>query len=76
MLSVTTGLKNYAALIQQQINEDKENLREKTVYGIQLTEEKLNDFRDEQIGQLKELMDEATKPNRKITFSKDSEHKT
>ncbi|NWU81095.1 SDHF3 factor, partial [Onychorhynchus coronatus] len=66
---------NYAALIQQQINEDKQNLREKTVYGIQLTEEKLNDFRDEQIGQLKELMDEATKPNKKITISKDSKYK-
>uniref|UniRef100_A0A663LM43 Succinate dehydrogenase assembly factor 3 n=1 Tax=Athene cunicularia TaxID=194338 RepID=A0A663LM43_ATHCN len=66
---------NYAALIQQQINEDKQNLREKTVYGIQLTEEKLNDFRDEQIGQLKELMDEATKPNKKITISKDMKHK-
>ncbi|KAM4792440.1 succinate dehydrogenase assembly factor 3, mitochondrial isoform 1-T1 [Cyanocitta cristata] len=68
--------KNYAALIQQQINEDKQNVREKAVYGIQLTEEKLNDFRDEQIGQLKELMDEATKPNKKITISKDSEYKT
>ncbi|KAF1512057.1 Succinate dehydrogenase assembly factor 3, mitochondrial, partial [Eudyptes filholi] len=67
--------RNYAALIQQQINEDKQNLKEKAVYGIQLTEEKLNDFRDEQIGQLKELMDEATKPNKKITISKDSEHK-
>ncbi|KFV12625.1 hypothetical protein N339_11962, partial [Pterocles gutturalis] len=66
---------NYAALIQQQINEDKQNLREKTVYGIQLTEEKLNDFRDEQIGQLKELMDEATKPNKKFAISKDSDHK-
>ncbi|XP_050183496.1 succinate dehydrogenase assembly factor 3, mitochondrial [Myiozetetes cayanensis] len=66
---------NYAALIQQQINEDKQNLREKTVYGIQLTEEKLNDFRDEQIGQLKELMDEATKPNKKTTISKDSKYK-
>ncbi|NWS66703.1 SDHF3 factor, partial [Crotophaga sulcirostris] len=65
-----------ATLIQQQINESKQNLKEKTVYGIQLTEEKLNDFRDEQIGQLKELMDEATKPNEKIIVSKDSEHKT
>ncbi|NXI73244.1 SDHF3 factor, partial [Anseranas semipalmata] len=64
-----------AMLIWQQINEDKQNSREKTVFGIQLTEEKLNDFRDEQIGQLKELMDEATKPNKKITISKDSEHK-
>ncbi|NXX90939.1 SDHF3 factor, partial [Centropus bengalensis] len=65
-----------ATLIQQQINEGKENLRENTVYGIQLTEEKLNDFRDEQIGQLKELMDETTKPNKKITISKDSKYKT
>ncbi|NXN99299.1 SDHF3 factor, partial [Rhinopomastus cyanomelas] len=54
-----------ATLIEQQINEDKQDLREKTVYGVQLTEEKLNDFRDEQIGQLKELMDEATKPKAK-----------
>lgn len=46
------------------------------MYGIQLTEEKLNDFRDEQIGQLKELMDEATKPKKKISISKDLEHKT
>ncbi|KAK2531360.1 Sdhaf3 [Columba livia] len=69
------NIKNYAALIQQQINEDKQNLREKTVYGIQLTEEKLNDFRDEQIGQLKELMDEATKPNKENAISKDSERK-
>ncbi|KFP96228.1 hypothetical protein N330_14162, partial [Leptosomus discolor] len=67
---------NYAALIQQQIDEDKRNLREKTVYGIQLTEEKLDDFRDEQIGQLKELMDEATKPRERITISKDLEHNT
>uniref|UniRef100_A0A8V5H4A2 Succinate dehydrogenase assembly factor 3 n=1 Tax=Melopsittacus undulatus TaxID=13146 RepID=A0A8V5H4A2_MELUD len=65
-----------ATLIEQQINEDKQNLTEKTVYGIQLTEEKLNDFRDEQIGQLKELMDEATKPQKKLTVSKDSEPKT
>ncbi|KFQ24748.1 hypothetical protein N332_12651, partial [Mesitornis unicolor] len=67
---------NYAALIQQQINEEKQNLRGKTVYGVQLTEEKLDDFRDEQIGQLKELMDEATKPNKRITISKDSKCKT
>uniref|UniRef100_A0A8B9BGF2 Succinate dehydrogenase assembly factor 3 n=1 Tax=Anser brachyrhynchus TaxID=132585 RepID=A0A8B9BGF2_9AVES len=70
------SLQNYAALIRQQINEDKQKSREKTVFGIQLTEEKLNDFRDEQIGQLKELMDEATKPHKKITVSKDSEHKS
>ncbi|XP_014795712.1 PREDICTED: succinate dehydrogenase assembly factor 3, mitochondrial [Calidris pugnax] len=67
---------NYAALIEQQINEEKQKLRAETVYGMRLTEEKLNDFRDEQIGQLKELMDEATKPHKKISVSKNSEHKT
>uniref|UniRef100_A0A8C3LCS0 Succinate dehydrogenase assembly factor 3 n=1 Tax=Chrysolophus pictus TaxID=9089 RepID=A0A8C3LCS0_CHRPC len=67
---------NYAALIWQQINDDKQSSRKKAVFGIQLTEEKLNDFRDEQIGQLKELMDEATKPKQKITISEDSEHKS
>ncbi|POI24978.1 hypothetical protein CIB84_011272, partial [Bambusicola thoracicus] len=67
---------NYAALIWQQINEDKQSSKQKAVFGIQLTEEKLNDFRDEQIGQLKELMDEATKPKQKITVSEDSEHKS
>ncbi|OXB84750.1 UNVERIFIED_CONTAM: hypothetical protein H355_001227 [Colinus virginianus] len=67
---------NYAALIWQQINEDKQNSRKKAVFGIQLTEEKLNDFRDEQIGQLKELMDEATKPKQKITTSEGSEQKS
>uniref|UniRef100_A0A8C9EQW2 Succinate dehydrogenase assembly factor 3 n=1 Tax=Pavo cristatus TaxID=9049 RepID=A0A8C9EQW2_PAVCR len=67
---------DYAALIWQQINEDKQSSRKKAVFGIQLTEEKLNDFRDEQIGQLKELMDEATKPKQKITISEDSEHKS
>lgn len=51
-------------------------MKKKAVFGIQLTEEKLNDFRDEQIGQLKELMDEATKPKQKITTSEDSEHKS
>ncbi|NXC40960.1 SDHF3 factor, partial [Penelope pileata] len=65
-----------AQLIRRQINEEKQNSREKTVFGIQLTEEKLDDFRDEQIGQLKELMDEATKPKKKITISEDSEHKS
>nr|XP_051676976.1 succinate dehydrogenase assembly factor 3, mitochondrial-like [Oryctolagus cuniculus] len=32
-------------------------------------EEKLNDFRDEQIGQLQELMQEATKPNRQFSIT-------
>ncbi|XP_418673.2 succinate dehydrogenase assembly factor 3, mitochondrial [Gallus gallus] len=67
---------NYAALLWQQINEDKQSSKKKAVFGIQLTEEKLSDFRDEQIGQLKELMDEATKPKQKITTSEDSEHKS
>uniref|UniRef100_A0A8C6ZMC0 Succinate dehydrogenase assembly factor 3 n=1 Tax=Nothoprocta perdicaria TaxID=30464 RepID=A0A8C6ZMC0_NOTPE len=67
---------NYAALLQQQIHEDRQNPREKAVFGVQLTEEKLNDFRDEQIEQLKELMDEATKPHKQFSISKDSKYKS
>ncbi|NXA41065.1 SDHF3 factor, partial [Eudromia elegans] len=64
-----------ATVLWQQINEDRENPRGKAVFGVQLTEEKLNDFRDEQIGQLKELMDEATKPHKQFTVSEDSKYK-
>ena len=56
----------YAAVLWQQANESRQNSTEKACFGISLPEEKLNDFRDEQIGQLQELMQEATKPNKAI----------
>ncbi|KAF6086775.1 succinate dehydrogenase complex assembly factor 3 [Phyllostomus discolor] len=59
----------YAAVLWQQSKENRQNSTEKPCFGIALPEEKLNDFRDEQIGQLQELMREATKPNRQFSIS-------
>ncbi|XP_053876357.1 succinate dehydrogenase assembly factor 3, mitochondrial [Malaclemys terrapin pileata] len=65
----------YAEMLWQQANEDRQNSRNKTCFGTPLTEEKLNDFHNEQIGQLQELMQEATKPNKQFNISDDSEYK-
>ncbi|XP_024432975.1 succinate dehydrogenase assembly factor 3, mitochondrial [Desmodus rotundus] len=59
----------YAAVLWQQTKENRQNSTEKACFGISLPEEKLNDFRDEQIGQLQELMQEATKPNRQFSIT-------
>ncbi|XP_024622862.1 succinate dehydrogenase assembly factor 3, mitochondrial isoform X2 [Neophocaena asiaeorientalis asiaeorientalis] len=61
--------KAYAAVLWQQANENRQNSTEKACFGISLPEERLNDFRDEQIGQLQELMQEATKPNRQFSIT-------
>uniref|UniRef100_A0A8C8S477 Succinate dehydrogenase assembly factor 3 n=1 Tax=Pelusios castaneus TaxID=367368 RepID=A0A8C8S477_9SAUR len=65
----------YAEMLCQQANEDGQKSRKKTCFGAHLTEEKLNDFHNEQIGQLQELMQEATKPNKQFNISDDSEYK-
>ncbi|XP_007532616.1 succinate dehydrogenase assembly factor 3, mitochondrial isoform X2 [Erinaceus europaeus] len=59
----------YAAVLWQQTNENRQNSPEKAYFGTTLSEEKLNDFRDEQIGQLRELMQEATKPSRQFSIT-------
>ncbi|XP_004431433.1 PREDICTED: succinate dehydrogenase assembly factor 3, mitochondrial [Ceratotherium simum simum] len=59
----------YAAVLWQQADENRQNSTEKACFGTALPEEKLNDFRDEQIGQLQELMQEATKPNRQFSVT-------
>lgn len=56
-------------MLWQQANENRQNSTEKAYFGTALPEEKLNDFRDEQIGQLQELMQEATKPNRQFSIT-------
>ncbi|TEA36568.1 hypothetical protein DBR06_SOUSAS11210028 [Sousa chinensis] len=58
-----------ATVLWQQANENRRNSTEKACFGISLPEERLNDFRDEQIGQLQELMQEATKPNRQFSIT-------
>ncbi|XP_037693425.1 succinate dehydrogenase assembly factor 3, mitochondrial [Choloepus didactylus] len=59
----------YAAMLWQQANESRHKSYEKACFGTALPAEKLNDFRDEQIGQLHELMQEATKPSRQFSIT-------
>ena len=63
-------------MLWQQANESRQNSTEKASFGISLPEEKLNDFRDEQIGQLQELMQEATKPNSQFGITDSMKPKT
>ncbi|XP_075778445.1 succinate dehydrogenase assembly factor 3, mitochondrial [Pelodiscus sinensis] len=65
----------YSEMLWQQATGDRQNSRRKPCFGVHLTEEKLNDFHNEQIGQLQELMQEATKPNKQFHISDDSEYK-
>ncbi|XP_072506855.1 succinate dehydrogenase assembly factor 3, mitochondrial [Notamacropus eugenii] len=53
----------YAEALSQQMT-----AAEKTQLGARLTKEQLDDFSEEQIGQLQELMQEATKPNRQFSI--------
>lgn len=59
----------YAAVLWQQAKDSRQSSSGKACFGTSLPEEKLNDFRDEQIGQLQELMQEATKPNRQFSIT-------
>ncbi|XP_020375334.1 succinate dehydrogenase assembly factor 3, mitochondrial isoform X1 [Rhincodon typus] len=52
----------YADILQAQATESVMRPMQKACYGIDLTANKLNDFNEEQIGQLHTLMQEATKP--------------
>ncbi|XP_017380664.1 succinate dehydrogenase assembly factor 3, mitochondrial [Cebus imitator] len=65
----------YATVLSQQANENWQNSTGKACFGIFLPEEKLSDFRDEQIGQLQELMQETTKPNWQFSVSESAEPK-
>jgi hypothetical protein len=56
-------------VLWQQAEDSRQSSTGKACFGTSLPEEKLNDFRDEQIGQLQELMQEATKPNRQFSIT-------
>ncbi|XP_030045805.1 succinate dehydrogenase assembly factor 3, mitochondrial [Microcaecilia unicolor] len=66
----------YASVLLQQTSKSIQNPSQKTSYGIALTKENLNDLREEQIGQLHELMQEATKPNRQFNIAEDPVEKS
>ncbi|KAK2887202.1 hypothetical protein Q8A67_015430 [Cirrhinus molitorella] len=60
---------NYKNTLQTQVLEAVGN--KQLVFGTDLSEEKLKNFQDEQIGQLYELMLESTKPNRQFDIQED-----
>ncbi|XP_034257693.1 succinate dehydrogenase assembly factor 3, mitochondrial [Pantherophis guttatus] len=66
---------NYAMMLQQQANQHVQNTTDQPDFGAHLTKEKLNAFRDEQVGQLHELMQEATKPKRQFSILDDGDSK-
>lgn len=68
-------MKAYAAVLQQQAKDSRQSSTGRACFGTSLPEEKLNDFRDEQIGQLQELMQEATKPNRQFSITESTKPK-
>ncbi|KAG3256780.1 succinate dehydrogenase complex assembly factor 3 [Ictidomys tridecemlineatus] len=65
----------YASVLWEQANEYRQNSTERACFGTSFPEGKLNDFRDEQIGQLQELMREITKPNRQFSITESTKRK-
>uniref|UniRef100_A0A2H6N064 Succinate dehydrogenase assembly factor 3 n=2 Tax=Micrurus TaxID=8634 RepID=A0A2H6N064_9SAUR len=66
---------NYAMILQQQANQHVQNTTDQPDFGAHLTKEKLNALRHEQVGQLNELMKEATKPKRQFSILDDGDCK-
>ncbi|XP_072010452.1 succinate dehydrogenase assembly factor 3, mitochondrial isoform X2 [Engystomops pustulosus] len=52
----------YAAMLWEQAKQGVQQAQAQRAFGVPLTEDKLDWFNEEQIGQLHELMQEATKP--------------
>ncbi|XP_067860301.1 succinate dehydrogenase assembly factor 3, mitochondrial [Heptranchias perlo] len=61
----------YADVLQAQAMESVMHPMQKVQYGADLTTDKLKSFSGEQIGQLYELMQEATKPNYQFSIEDD-----
>ncbi|XP_072269021.1 succinate dehydrogenase assembly factor 3, mitochondrial [Pyxicephalus adspersus] len=67
----------YAAMLWEQAKSSLHNPDTKKIqYGASLSEDKLDLFNEEQIGQLHELMQEATKPKQQFEVIEDSVQKT
>ncbi|XP_042362767.1 succinate dehydrogenase assembly factor 3, mitochondrial [Plectropomus leopardus] len=67
-----TEWENYKDTLQVQILEATEDQRSSVKFGANLSEGKLNNFGDDQIGQLYELMLESTKSTRQFDIQEDS----
>ncbi|KAM3928698.1 succinate dehydrogenase assembly factor 3, mitochondrial isoform 1-T2 [Leptodactylus fuscus] len=62
----------YAAMLWEQARQGIQHSQPKSEYGAHITEEKLDWFNEEQIGQLHELMQEATKPKTQFDVVEDA----
>lgn len=65
----------YAAMLWEQAKVGIQRSEAKEHYGAPLTEDKLDWFNEEQVGQLHELMQEATKPKVQFDVVEDSGQK-
>ncbi|XP_071355765.1 succinate dehydrogenase assembly factor 3, mitochondrial [Trachinotus anak] len=61
----------YKDTLQTQVLESAGDQLRSVKFGANLSEGKLSDFQEEQIGQLYELMLESTKPNRQFDIQED-----
>ncbi|KAG7457507.1 hypothetical protein MATL_G00227910 [Megalops atlanticus] len=64
---------NYKHTLQTQVLESVRGSTQAMTFGADLSEEKLKNFQDEQVGQLYELMLESTKPNRQFHIQEDGQ---
>ncbi|XP_049891596.1 succinate dehydrogenase assembly factor 3, mitochondrial [Epinephelus moara] len=69
--SFMTEWENYKDTLQTQVLEATETQRSSVKFGAELPEGKLNNFQDDQIGQLYELMLESTKSTRQFDIQED-----
>ncbi|XP_008286089.1 succinate dehydrogenase assembly factor 3, mitochondrial [Stegastes partitus] len=67
-----TEWENYKDTLQTQVLESAGERLSSVKFGTNLSDGKLRDFQDDQIGQLYELMLESTKPNRQFDIQEDS----
>lgn len=70
--SFMTEWENYKDTLQTQVLEATETQCSSVKFGADLPEGKLNNFQDDQIGQLYELMLESTKSTRQFDIQEDS----
>nr|XP_046274265.1 succinate dehydrogenase assembly factor 3, mitochondrial [Scatophagus argus] len=70
--SFMTEWESYKDTLQTQVLEAAGEQLRSVKFGARLSEEKLGNFQEEQIGQLYELMLESTKPNRQFDIQGDS----
>lgn len=70
--SFMTEWQNYKHTLQTQILESEGQRLSSVKFGTDLSEGQLNNFQDDQIGQLYELMLESTKPNNQFNIEEDT----